>query len=283
MSQLYALFGDPIEHSVSPAMHDAAFAALGIDAHYQLRPTRLDAAATAVEEIRSGRFGGANVTTPLKTRIAELVPLRGDAARAGAVNTLWWDGDELVGSLTDVAGVSEPLRERGFEVDRGIGLVLGAGGAARAACIALQQLGKTVHVAARDPGAARALLEGLDMADTGAPVALADAHALSTVVGGIDVIVQATPVGREGDRLPIPWEVVPPSVCAFDMIYAPRRTPFLADAAARGCATIEGWEMMVAQGARSFALWTGRAAPRDVMGAAVLAQLAEAGRPPDGV
>lgn len=273
MSQVYVLLGFPIEHSPSPAMHEAAFAALGIDARYRLRTARLDEAITAVEEIKSGRFGGANVTTPLKTRIAELVPLRGDAARAGAVNTLWWDGSELVGSLTDIAGVCEPLRARGVDVGQGIGLVLGAGGAARAACIALEHLGKAVHVAAREVAAARALLEHLDMGDAGAAVALADTHALSTIVGGIDVIVQATPVGRHGDRLPIPWEVVPRSALAFDMVYAPRRTPFLIEAAARGCPTIEGWEMMVAQGAESFVLWTGREAPRQVMRDAVLARL----------
>jgi shikimate dehydrogenase len=224
-------------------MHEAAFAALGIDAHYELREASTDEAATVVDEVRAGRWRGANVTTPLKTHVAPLVALDPVAARCGAVNTLWWSGNVLRGDLTDVEGVRSPIIERVGASLSGVAVVLGAGGAARAACVALESLGAEVWVWARRPEAAASML------------------------------VQATPVGRSGERHALPWEALPRRAIAFEMLYAPRRTPFVESAAAAGAEVVFGWEMLVAQGAASFARWTGQAAPVDVMRAAVLEKL----------
>lgn len=260
----YALFGDPIGQSPSPAMHNAAFAHLGIEARYELRTTTVDDVHQALNEVRAGQWQGANVTTPLKTVIAREVSLRGAAARAGAVNTLLWEDSQLVGHLTDVAGVAEPLREH--VIEREIAIVVGAGGAARAAALACEQLSLQVVMVARDATKATHTLRELRMQSSRA-YALASAAIPWEEAG---VIVQSTPVGRQQEALPVPWERVRANTVAFEMLYLPRHTPFLRRAMKQGCPTVEGWQMLVAQGARSFELWTSQAAPRDVMREAVL-------------
>jgi shikimate dehydrogenase len=265
----YALFGSPIDKSPSPAMHNAAFAALGLDARYELRPAGAGDVPALLAEMQS-TWRGANVTIPLKEALAGHVAPRGHAERAHAVNTLWRDGETLAGSLTDVEGVAEPLRARRFA--GGPALVLGAGGAARAAVLALEQLGCTITVAARRPSEAERLLR--ELGAKGEAVALGDAAALARALTRTRVLVQCTPVGRSGEVLPLAWDAVQPGVLAFEMLYWPPRTPFLEAAKQRGCEIIEGWEMLLAQGAAAFTLWTGREAPREVMGEALRADLA---------
>jgi shikimate dehydrogenase len=268
MPDRYALIGSPIDRSPSPAMHNAAFDALGIDARYELRPTEVGQAESVVDELVTGMWKGVNVTTPLKTVLAPHAQRLSDrAARAGAVNTLWVEAGVLHGDLTDVIGVVEPLRSIGL---RGkTGLVLGAGGAARAAALALEQLGLVVHVAARGRDRAEQLLSDLRVALPGSAMALSDSRGLERIVGSLATIVQATPVGRDGDHHDLPWALVPRSVAAFEMVYTPSRTPFVRDAEQAGCQTVLGREMLVAQGAASFELWTGVEAPRAVMQAAL--------------
>jgi shikimate dehydrogenase len=267
----YALVGDPIAHSPSPAMQQAGFDALGLDCSYTRRPASVADAWAVVNELEQGVWDGCNVTTPLKTVLAPSFSLLGNAARALAVNTVWKVGAALVGELTDVDGVREPLVALG--VGGGHGLVLGAGGAARAAALALESLGLTVSVAARRPVEAEALVRSLGLRAGGSVVALADAAAVGPLLARAAVVVQATPAGREGEILPLPWELWPAEAVAFEMLYRPRLTPFLAAATAAQARCIEGWQMLLAQGARSFELWTGREAPRAVMQAALLAEL----------
>ncbi len=269
----YVLAGDPIAHSPSPAMHNAGFAALGLNATYALRPTSADGAAAFLAELQRGALAGANVTTPIKTVVAALVPLVGAAARAQAVNTLYRDGGRLVGELTDVAGVREPLAARG--VEGGEALLLGAGGAARAAAVALDELGLVVHVAARRVGEAERLLAVVLPSARGRALGLGDTAALVTLLPQLRVLVQATPVGRQGERLPLPWDAARPGLIAFEMLYRPRQTPFLQDARAASATPIEGWEMLLHQGLRSFELWTGKAAPRPAMQQALERALAQ--------
>jgi shikimate dehydrogenase len=253
-------------------MHNAAFAALGLDDHYELRPAGAADAPKVLDELTRGVFAGFNVTTPLKTVLAPAVELRGPAIRARAVNTLWREGSRLVGTITDVDGVAQPLAALG--VSGGEALIVGSGGAARAAALALESLGLVVHLTARRPGEAQAILDTLGLARPGKVVALDDGAGLSALAPSLAVIVQATPLGREGPGPALPWERVTPGVVAFEMLYRPRVTGFLTAARQAGGRTVEGWQMLVAQGARSFELWTGRTAPRDVMSEAVLAKLA---------
>lgn len=269
----YGLVGTPITHSPSPAMHNAAFRARGLEARYELRPADVGEAEAVVAELRDGTFQGFNVTTPLKTVLASAAELADDAARAGAVNTLWIREGRLVGALTDVEGVREPLAQAG--VAGGVGLVLGAGGASRAAVLALESLGCQAVVAARRPAHAAAMLSAVAARDPAAVIELGDEAVLARTLARATAVVQATPLGRGGEWLALPWDAARSGLVVLDMIYRPRRTPFLVDAARAGATTLEGWQMLLAQGARSFALWTEEEPPTDVMRAALLAALAE--------
>jgi shikimate dehydrogenase len=243
----YALIGHPIGGSPSPAMHGAAFGALGMDAEYVLHET-------AVPPDLSP-FSGVNVTTPLKVAMAAKVTLVGDAATAGATNTLYRAGGRWHGALTDVDGVQVPLLQRGMTGPGGA-LILGAGGAARAAAIALAGLGFDVTVAAR--GGA-----------PWAPRAISFAN-LEAAFARARVLVQAT----SAESLRLPWQSASPGL-AFEMRYRPRETAFLREARAAGYSVVEGWEMLLAQGVRAFELWTGVAAPTAVMRQALLAALSD--------
>jgi shikimate dehydrogenase len=269
----YALVGDPITHSPSPVMQQAGFDALGLDCSYSLRPASVADAWAVVDELKRGVWDGCNITTPLKTVVAPSVSLLGNAARALAVNTVWRVGAELVGELTDVEGVREPLAALGC--DAGEALVLGAGGAARAAALALESLGLAVHVATRRPSAGEALRHDLGLRLAGSVVGFDDRAALAALVSRVSVVVQATPAGRNGESLPLPWESLAPTAVVFEMLYRPRRTPFLEQAQNVGARVVEGWQMLLAQGARSFELWTGREAPRAAMQAALLRALGD--------
>ncbi len=264
-TQLYALFGSPIQSSPSPAMQNAAFADLGLDARFELRPAKAGEAERVLAETR-GELQGANITTPLKTEIAARVPRLGGADRAGAVNTLWWRDGDLVGSLTDIDGVREPLAETEFH-GGGAVLILGAGGAARAAAVGLEEIGCDVHVAARRHEAARDVLTLLPAtaANPDRAWALDDRDGLANLFGRIEVVVQATPVGRDESRHELPWALAAANLIAFEMVTVPRRTPFLEEAAAQGLRTIEGWRMLVAQGVACCRIWTGREPSRQKM------------------
>ncbi len=276
MRARYALVGAPIDRSPSPAMHNAAFASLALDAEYVLRPAGPAEVPAVWRELGLGRWQGLNVTTPLKLAFATHLSLDAEAARAGAVNTVYYR-DGWRGALTDVAGVEEPLSAAGVRAQAGrVALVLGAGGAARAAVLALEALGCEVHLAARQVAQASRLLAELAPRRAGLALALDDQGALGGLLRAAGVVVQATPVGRAGDHLVLPWARAQPGLVAFDMVYLPRLTPFLTEAAARGAVVIEGWQMLLAQAAHSFRLWTGQEAPRSVMQTALAAALAAA-------
>ncbi len=260
----YGLIGNPIDESPSPLMHNAAFEAMGMNAEYMLRPTIAEDAEAVCSEIQYGKWLGLNVTTPMKTVMASMVTLEGHAKKAGAVNTLWRYGADIHGALTDVDGIMKPLQQRNI-VPGGHGLILGAGGAARAAAIALDELGQHVHVAARNPDKARDFLGSIKVEHPGESMALSNQSALSAALSQASVIIQATPVGKAGEKHDLDWSAVKEETIAFEMVYKPQQTPFLADAQKANCRVVEGWEMLLFQGAASLKIWTGRDAPVDAM------------------
>jgi shikimate dehydrogenase len=272
MTKRFAVAGSPIAHSRSPVMHEAAYRALGIDATYGLRVAEIADVPALVDELQRGVWDGCNITTPLKTEVARHCSCDAVSAKAGAVNTVWLDKGTLKGALTDVDGIREPLSTRGvrFTGKGHEAVILGAGGAARAAALALASMGARVSVAARNAGKAEEVLTLLDPGTRGDAMQLAKLAAPQALTE-VRVLVQATSLGREGESLALGWEGA--SLTAFEMLYTPRETPFLKAAKAAGCATIEGWEMLLAQGARSFELWLSRQAPRAVMRDALLASL----------
>ena len=188
-----------------------------------------------------------------------------DAARAGAVNTLWMKGKDLWGALTDVDGIRLPLEAAGYTSGRA--LILGAGGAARAACIALSIYDVPVDVAARVPERAEPLTKLAG--NRGQTLSIDTFRSLEQY----SLIIQATPVGRDGSHHNLLWASVRPKTIAFEMLYSSRHTPFLDAAKTHGCTLIQGWEMLLAQGARSFEIWTGQKAPVKTMENAILGAL----------
>jgi len=235
---------------------------VGLDVDYraiEVAPADLPGLLTGLRRTHRGL----NVTRPLKERILPLLDeVSSEAAEAGSVNTVVFEDDRTIGHSTDGAGFVGALRRAGVEGVRRA-MVLGTGGAARAGAGALRDEGTAVTVAGRNDAAGRRLA-----ADLGVTFGPASHETLD----GADLLVNATPVGGEtpGEPLDAPLHA---GLAVADLVVRPMRTALLARAEAAGCRTVPGIEMLVEQGARSFALWTGRAAPADVMRAAALAAI----------
>ena len=273
-TRLAGVIGWPVEHSLSPAIHNAAFAALGMDWAYvplAVPPTRL---AQAIAGLQALGFAGANVTMPHKTEAAGLVDTSSaDARTLRAVNTIVVGADEVSGHNTDALGFERFLREdAGFDPSGRSSLVFGAGGAARACALALARAGiGSLAVAVREPSRADELPAVLDGFETTLTIVSLDeaGHTAS------DLIVNATPLGVHGESLPLP--AMGPGVMAVDLLYRPSATPFQTAAREAGATVFGGLGLLLRQAALSFELWTGQAAPLPVMSAAALGELAEAG------
>lgn len=256
------LLGHPVDHSVSPQIHAAAFAAAGVDAVYLAFDVDPADLAAAVAGLRALRFAGANITVPHKEAVTELVDARTPETQAvGAANTLYWEEGRLVADNTDAAGLQAVLEDLSVRSGDGV-VVFGAGGAARAAAVALGRLGARVEVVARrdDAAADVAALARRMGADVGR-------------VGEPRMVVNATPLGLRGEVLPARFMDVSAGQIALDLVYGPADTPFLAAARRRGADAHDGLAMLVAQAARSFERWTGVPAPVAEMHAAAWAAL----------
>lgn len=275
-TQIVGIIGDPVAHSLSPAMHNAAFRALDLDFTYVAFPVRAAQVGHAIDGMRALGIVGVNVTVPHKEQVIPwLDSISPTAHRAGAVNTIVHRDGRMHGHNTDVSGFRQALRDAGFEIRGCRALVIGAGGVARAALTALVE-GKaaTVTVANRTVTRARRLVRALRSAAvqvTGAPLAaLQDPERLSS----LDLIVNATSIGLHGERFfPLAYRATPQSCLFADLIYG-RRTDFLARATRAGRRSVDGSGMLVHQGAAAFTLWTGHPAPVAVMRAALRAATA---------
>jgi shikimate dehydrogenase len=277
--RVFAVVGDPIAHSVSPPMQQAAFAAAGLDATYVAERVPDGTLAAAWADLRN-RFAGWNVTRPHKEAALELVDrVAPEAAACGSVNTVVREGGRITGHSTDGDGFMEALAgARAEPVRRAV--IIGTGGATRAVAAALSAGGTDIRLVGRNAAAGRAV--AADLSSGGTRVTFAGGpDRLGEVLPGADLIVNATPLGDPSmsGRSPIPddvaLEALDPRPVVFDLVYWPRRTPLLERAAAAGCAVVEGIEMLIVQGAHSFELWTGLPAPRDAMRAAAYRALDE--------
>jgi shikimate dehydrogenase len=265
-TRVVGIIGDPVTHSRSPAIHNAAFAALGLDWVYVAFPVPRGKGAAALDAVRTLGLAGLNVTMPHKPEVAAACNELSDSARAlESVNTVVNRDGVLFGDSTDGPGLLAALRDEGVDVRSAGVLVLGAGGAARAIVHALGAAGARVTIAARraDAGAYAARL---------APDAhVVDFADVDDAVHSASLIVNATPIGMAGEPPPISVAALQPTQFVYDTVYHPSPTPLLEAAAARGIPHAGGLGMLVHQAALAFTLWTGEAAPLAVMSAAASA------------
>jgi shikimate dehydrogenase len=261
-TRVYALLGDPVAHSLSPTMQNAAFRALGLPAVYV--PLRCDPADVASLVRALGRAGGGgNVTIPHKEAAAGAVDRLLDTAQeVGAANTFWAHDGEIVGDNTDVQGVLAAVEQ--LAQPEGPWLIVGTGGGARAAVVAAARRGASVAVRSRSPERARALERWAD--ERG----LARARPADCAV-----VINATPLGLDsGDALPVTRDDVPAARAALDMVYRPGETAWVRTLRAAGLRAADGRAMLVAQGAAALECWLpGVDAPTEIMRAAIDAAL----------
>jgi len=270
-TRVAGVIGDPVRHSLSPNLHNAAYRALGLDWVYVAFAVPDGAAADALAAMRAFGLAGLSVTMPHKSAVASLCDTRSPVAAAlRSVNTVSPEPDGgLAGDSTDGAGFLRALADAGAGAAGRRALVLGGGGAARAVAYALAHEGARVTVAARRARTA---------ADA---AALADGTAISwddraDAAAEADLVVNATPIGMAGDAaLPLSAEVFGAGHVVVDLVYEPRETPLLSAARARGARIVPGLGMLVHQAALQVERWTGRAAPIDAMRASVEVQVAD--------
>jgi shikimate dehydrogenase len=274
MTAIYGVFGWPVAHSRSPAMHNAAFQELGLDARYvplAVPPARL---AHAIEAVRTLSIAGLNVTLPHKSEVMALLDEVEPNARAiAAVNTIARDGDRLVGSNTDAEGLARALRAADVPLAGAQVVVAGAGGAARAVIVGLAQAGAArITIGARRIEAAGALTRELGPYVPGCALAACDlGDALERACTSASLFVQATSATLKGDpdaarfAAALPIAALPAGAVVTDLVYKPLVTPVLERAQARGLRTVDGLGMLLHQGALAFERWTGRPAPLTAM------------------
>lgn len=271
-TSITGIIGSPVAHSASPAMHNRAFAELGLD--YVYLPLEVEDLAGFINQFvrpetreLDWNLRGFSVTIPHKRRIIPLLDdVNESAARVGAVNTVVVDQGRLVGYNTDVPGAMEPL-ERVCTLKGASCGVIGAGGAARAVIYGLLERGARVEVFTRNPVAAHSLSEGF-----GVTVSSLEQLASSDV----RVVINTTPVGMLGHSRgssPVPARALQGRRIVYDLVYNPLETQLLLEARGVGCKTISGIEMLVAQAGLQFTLWTGKQPPLDEMRSAALSSV----------
>ena len=268
------LIGYPVEHSLSPAMHNAAFTQLGLWYRYVLLPTPPGELERCVGEYVKAGIAGWNVTVPHKEGMVSLLDEMSDEVRAiGACNTVRVEGGRLRGFNTDTTGFMRGLEDAGGIHAESRVVVLGAGGAARGVAWALRRAGHEVIILSRKPEQASALAGAL-----GAYSGPLDRITLESALEGAALLVNCTPAGMwpEVEQSALPEGVhLSAKMLVYDLVYRPRPTLMLQKATQAGCRTQDGLAMLVYQGAAAFELWTGHRAPVETMRQACLDGLAE--------
>lgn len=268
-TQVVGVFGSPITHTASPAMHNAALAALKLNWCYLAFHVEPQNLRSALAGIRDLNYRGVNLTVPHKILALDIVDeVDAEARKLGAVNTVVVTDGKLVGFNTDGYGFSKGIKEdfdmtlKGKRV-----LVLGAGGAGRAIAIqsALDGAAKVI-VANRTPAKIAPIAAEIAGTQTQFQAIELDADSLCRVVADVDLIVNATSVGLQAaDSLGLPAALFSPNLAVYDTIYRPAETQLLRQATDAGAKVSNGLSMLLHQGARAFEIWTGRKAPLAVM------------------
>jgi shikimate dehydrogenase len=269
-TQLCGLLGNPVDHSLSPAIHNAAFEKLGLNFAYLAFP--VEDLENAIRGIRAlGHIRGFSVTIPHKVAIMPLLDsVETTAKHIGSVNTIIKDRGLLVGSNTDASGALQALRQGGVDLAGQRVVMLGSGGAARAIAFGLSVEGNIGHLTLLGiDDKERSTLANDLKAKTGISITDAplDASTLEPALADAHLLIHGTPIGMypKIEHSCVPKELLHPGLTVMDIVYNPLNTQLLQDAQAAGCRTIQGIEMFLHQAVAQFELWTGESAPVDTM------------------
>jgi shikimate dehydrogenase len=281
-TKLIAIIGDPVEHSLSPAMHNAAFDALDLDYVYMALRVPSGALEGAIATARVLKMAGMNVTHPHKIKIQSLLDkLDKSAELVGAVNTVKNDRGKLIGYNTDGAGAVRALKSEAGELAGRRVLLLGAGGAARAIAFSLVKEGAELNIANRTTPRAKELTAAIRKS-IGTNVGLINLNRkeLSETIKNTDIIINATTIGMHPNvnHTLLTADLMHKGLIVNDIVYEPLQTRLLTEAKKAGARTVTGLGMLIHQAALSFEIWTGRRAPIKVMTAAAKRELRRWGR-----
>jgi len=259
-TKIVGIFGHPIEHTLSPLMHNSAFEALGLDMCYVAFDVSPEDLEDAVKAIRALGLLGVNLTIPHKERVIRFLDrIDDEASFIGAVNTIVYSDGTLCGYNTDGRGFIKSLSEEGIQFEGKRILIIGAGGAARAISYCLSEKTSSLHLYDIDRSKAERLVNDLTSFRKG--VYLLDSL---EDTGEQDMVINATPLGwKDEDPIPIRPETIRPGMVVCDLVY--KNTRLLREAKERGAKTLDGSGMLLWQGVLAFELWTGRRPPVELM------------------
>ncbi len=272
-TKVLGLLGFPVEHSLSPAMHNTAFEKLGLDCCYVTFLVKPEFVRDAVKSIKALNLAGVNVTVPHKEKVIPFLDeVDKEASFIGAVNTITNNNGRLKGYNTDGRGFMKSLSEAKIPVNKKNVLVIGAGGASRAIGYYLCQKASRLFLYDIDKNKAGKLIKDLNKIRGNVSLFSYQQSAISDQLNQIDVIINATPLGlKKGDPLPINTDLLEKSHVVCDLIY--KNTPLLQAASRKGCKTLNGLGMLLWQGVFAFELWTGKKPPVEVMRKALLSNI----------
>ncbi|MGD8685066.1 MAG: shikimate dehydrogenase [Chloroflexota bacterium] len=271
MSKRVVLLGQPVTHSLSEALQEAAFAAAGIDAHYEPLDTPTVDLPDAVKALRGEEYLGANIGVPHKDRVVQLLDrLTEEAQATGAVDTITREGDQLVGHNTDVLAFKPALEELvGNQKMPRNAVVVGAGGGGRAVIYSLIQAGfQNIALFNRHLHRGEKLVKHFARSASHMDLKARPWHesVIEAELAKTDILINASAMGRDPEETPIPGELLPPDILVMDLHYVPEETRLLREAREAGATKVmNGDVMLIEQTIAAFELWTGEKAPVDVI------------------
>lgn len=275
-TKLLGIIGDPVEHSLSPVMHNAAISQLGVDYIYIPFPVKQKNLSAAFAGFSSIGVKGFNVTIPHKQAILPLLSeITTTAKLVGAVNTVWYTEKGWKGTNTDIIGFLSPLKSLIRNWSNIVPVILGNGGAARAVLVGLAELGcPKIRVVGRDDDKLKQFQQSWSNSNLNASIEAYSWDKLPGILSETELLVNSTPIGMfpHSSRSPIEsdlWEKMPLNAIAYDLIYNPSPTQFLKDAQEQGLMIIDGLDMLVYQGAAALELWLQQPIPTKVMSQAL--------------
>ncbi|MEA5508158.1 shikimate dehydrogenase [Crocosphaera sp. UHCC 0190] len=275
-TKLLGIIGDPVEHSLSPVMQNAAISQLGVDYVYIPFPVKQQNLATAFAGFATIGVQGFNVTIPHKQAILPLLSeITTTAKLVGAVNTVWYTETGWKGTNTDVIGFLSPLKSLTKKWSNIVPIILGNGGAARAVLVGLSELGcPKIRVVGRDQDKLRQFQQSWSNSELKASIDVYSWDELPGILSETELLVNTTPIGMfpHSNHSPLQsdlWKKLPLNAIAYDLIYIPSPTQFLKEAQQQGLMTIDGLDMLVYQGASALELWLQQPVPTEVMSQAL--------------